>query len=108
MEFTQFMLPYGESKKVEITRSPEIESLASFLTGLGYVFEIEILRTGEINMECIRHEEEGVEDSFPQILSIIICANDIRVPFIVDQLVRKAKSHYDLLNKIENKQIIPQ
>lgn len=47
--FTQFLLPDGRQKEIEISLDPDVEAKAQDIIAAGYKFEIEILRTGIIS-----------------------------------------------------------
>lgn len=52
--FTQFIRPSGRPQPVTVDRPAEIEAMAQELIEAGYRFEIEVLTTGHINMDCVR------------------------------------------------------
>jgi hypothetical protein len=85
MKFTQFLLPHGERRPMEIDRSPEIEAKAAELVKRGCYFEIEILRTDKINMDC---QQAG------ELICGELCDNGPPVPEHVDKLVNRA---YDIV-----------
>lgn len=58
MIFTQFHLPFGRSTDEQIDVSPATERIASILLQRGYRFEIELLRTGEVHLDCCNNEHQ--------------------------------------------------
>lgn len=81
--FTQFLRPDGRRRAVMIERPPEINTKAMALIAQGFVFEIEMLRTGDIIMEILNRETE-------EVLAHEICANGPEVPLAVDRMVEQA------------------
>lgn len=81
MLFTQYLLPNGEKRPMTTERSPEIEAKAAELVKRGCFFEIEILRTGWVNMDC----QLG-----PDCICGELCENGPQVPETVDKLVNTA------------------
>ena len=51
--FTQFLRPNGRPRQVAIAMPDDLENIAWKLIGRGARFEIEVLTTGEIYMECL-------------------------------------------------------
>ena len=83
--FTQFLRPDGRKQSVTIERPPEIAEAAQALIARGCRFEIEVLRTGEVSMECCR-EVDGEARALAQ----EIVENGPPVLDAVDRLVREA------------------
>ena len=81
--FIQYKMPHGHKVLVDITRPELIETMAKRLLDFGARFEIEMLSTGEVSMECVM----GAEDST---LAIELCPNGPEVPKAVDRLVDAA------------------
>lgn len=81
MIFTQFLLPNGRKKQIEIIRSEEIENKAKKITDKGFNFEIELLRNGMVHMDCCNIQEA---------ISSHLCKNDEQIPETVDKIVNKA------------------
>lgn len=79
--FTQFMLPNRRRVQQTIDRSSEVEEKAQKLISEGFAFEIEILRSGIVNMDCTRGDI---------VLGQELAMNDTDVPIKVDKLVNKA------------------
>ncbi len=79
--FTQFMMPDGRQVENTIERPAEIEEKAKALINAGYRFEIEVLNTGEISMECcLGHASLASE----------ICVNGPAVPLATDKMINEA------------------
>jgi len=83
--FTQYLLPSGRVRSVEIIRPKPIEEMAQALLKHGCKFEIEMLQTGEISMEVMYGEQPVAGE---------ICANGPAVPLAVDAMVRNALSSF--------------
>lgn len=81
--FTQFLMPDGRQQPVTIDRPEEIEAKARELIKLGYRFEIEMLTTGEISIECCTPDGE-------ESLAQEICPNGPPVCDAVDNVVNDA------------------
>jgi hypothetical protein len=80
--FTQFLMPTGRPKRIEIDRPLATEILAAQLIADGYRFECEILSTGQVSLTC--------EDDDDETLAIEVCSNGPDVPLAVDRLVSAA------------------
>jgi hypothetical protein len=87
--FTQFLMPDGRRKAVTIDSTPEIETKAKELIAAGYCFEIEMLMTGCIAMECCTPDGE-------EPLAFEICSNGPPVVDAVNKLVRDAHNNMRL------------
>lgn len=79
--FTQFLMPNGRPKQVTINRPDAIATLAKGLIDQGCRFEIEMLPTGEISMECLKGK---------RILAGELCPNGPQVPLSVDKIIQEA------------------
>lgn len=79
--FTQFLMPDGRQTQVTINRPDAIATLARGLIDQGCRFEIEMLQTGEISMECLRGK---------RILASELCPNGPPVPLAVDKMIQEA------------------
>ena len=79
--FTQFLRPNGRPIVNTIDASPELETLAHNLIENGARFEIEVLTTGEIFMECRKGED---------ILSNQLCKNGPEVLVALENLIHAA------------------
>lgn len=86
--FTQFLLPYGERRPRTFDASPEVEALADQLIAAGYRFECEILRTGQVNLDCCGPALGGDTGDAP--LAMEICDNGPPVVGAVERVVREA------------------
>ena len=84
--FTQYLLPDGEKRQVSVERSTEIEALAHKVRLIGGRFEIELLRTGDVSLECLIRGDD------PQVLSSAICSNGPGIELVVDSIVEQAYS----------------
>lgn len=58
MTFTRYHLPNGRKTEEQIEVSKDAEILAAALMKRGFRFEVEILRTGEIHMDCCDNERQ--------------------------------------------------
>lgn len=85
--FTQYMRPHGRREPVEIAMPEELERLARALLNVGAIFEVEVLQTSHVSLECICGRDE---DRDPIVLAHELCANGPAVPVAVDKLVRDA------------------
>ena len=84
--FTQFLLPNGERRAVTVDTTPELEAIAHELIANGCRFEIELLRSGEIYMDCQIGEE---------LLANQLCPNDKNTLITLEKLIHSAKVTYD-------------
>lgn len=78
MQFTQYLRPNGKKQPVVIDRPEDIEIKVKEIEELGYKFEIEVLSTGIVHMDCC--------DSNEQIYSEL-CNNGPTIVDYVDNLV---------------------
>ena len=81
MIFTKYLRPNGVKQRVETTRPPEIEAMASALSAKGVKFEIEVLMNGLVSLTA---EMDGELCS----LAHEISPNGPEVCEAVDRLVR--------------------
>ncbi|NIN00508.1 MAG: hypothetical protein GTO24_21220 [candidate division Zixibacteria bacterium] len=81
IQFTQFLLPDGRRRTVEIDMSEEVEAKAKTIVGQGYSFEIEILTTGLVHMDCNNGED---------VLSNAICENGPEIIECVEKIVNES------------------
>jgi len=70
IKFTQYLLPNGERREVEIEVPADIQEQADYLIAAGQKFEAEILRTGAVSLTCEPRDEE-LENRF----FIKLCGN---------------------------------
>ena len=94
--FIQYLLPNGRMKETSINRSKEIEELAKEITNLGYLFEIEVLSTGHVNMEIV--DPSDLDNNKPPIAGEL-CLNGPAVPESVDKMVKQAAKKLKIINK---------
>lgn len=87
--FKQFMRPNGTKASVVINRTPRIAALARELSEAGYLFETELLNTGEASFECLKLSGDESD-----VLASEICANGPDVLEAVDRLVERAHETY--------------
>lgn len=85
--FTRFVLPNGRREQTEIKRGPDIELKAEWLLGLGYKFEIEVLTTGHVHMDCSHPTLEVLDDP---VVANEVCPNGPEVLDAVDRMVTAA------------------
>ena len=78
--FTQYLLPDGRKKSVSVDRSPRVNALAHALIDKGFVFECEVLSTGQVSV-TISDGEDDVE--------IKVVRNDPDVGPAVDAMVKR-------------------
>lgn len=81
--FTQYHLPDGRKSLVTIDRPEEVESKAREVIAQGYVFEAEVLTTGEVSF-TVADPTEGVD------ICIEVTTNGPEALGAVDRLVRSA------------------
>jgi hypothetical protein len=80
--FTQYLMPNGERRSIEIKRPEDIYEKAMDIIKAGHCFEAEMLRTGEISLTIFNVAEE--ED-----VDIEVIANGPEVPLAVDRMVTR-------------------
>jgi len=83
--FTQYLLPDGRQKPIEIDIDAETEKKAQALIAQGCHFDAEILRTGAVSFTCERGDK---------LISIEISFNGPEVEQAVVKLVNEA---YDMM-----------
>jgi hypothetical protein len=88
IRFTQFMMPDGHTREEFIDRPEPIARKAKILQEKDYDFEIEMLQTGEINMDIIHRETQ-------EVVAGELCPNGPQVPVCVDKMVEQAWTHYE-------------
>jgi hypothetical protein len=81
IQFTQYLLPNGRRRQIEIERPDDIEAMAQILVDHGCFFDAEVLRTDHVSLTC-EHDDD--------LIAIQVCPNDENVPRAVDNLVRDA------------------
>jgi hypothetical protein len=84
--FTQFLRPHGRQQHIHIACEPDLEAMAMEIIKRGYVFEIEMLQTGQISMEILKHKP----DDDPEVIAGEICVNGPPVVENVAKMVREA------------------
>jgi hypothetical protein len=85
--FTQFLRPDGRMRPVEFDGSPETERKAKYLILCNCRFEIEELKGGMVNMDCIYTTED-------EQLACELIINGPGVPSAVESLVDRAYKRY--------------
>ena len=93
--FTQFLLPSGRRAAVSIdVEDAEIDTLAAELLARGARFEVEMLRTGHVSLECCssKPDEHGDRTTYAHEIS----DNGPPVVEAVKRLVREARRRIDL------------
>ena len=88
--FTQFLMPDGRKRQMNIDRPPEIELLALELSDAGHRFEIEMLTTGEVSMTVEADGEDGAEI----VRSHKVCPNGPPVTESVDEMMTEAHANW--------------
>lgn len=84
--FTQFLLPDGRQQHIHIACEPDLEAMAVEILKAGYVFEIEMLQTGQISMEVIKRKP----DDDAEVIAGEICENGPPVIEAVAKMVKEA------------------
>lgn len=79
--FTQYLLPDGRKRPIDIDRSCEIEAIAQQFIASGGSYEAEVLTTGEVSFTACKNGED---------IEIEVCANGPGVGEAVDRLVRRS------------------
>ena len=59
--FTQYLMPDGRPKQIEINRPEEVEAKAAKIIAAGLRLEAEVLRTGEVSFTVFDVETETDE-----------------------------------------------
>ena len=83
--FTQYLLPNGRRRSVEVERTPDIEELAELFIASGGRYECEILTTGEVSLTAAKDVDGEDQD-----VVIIVCSNGPEIPAKIDELVRRS------------------
>jgi hypothetical protein len=81
MIFTRYELPDGRKSDEIIDVSPATERLAAQLMQKGFRFEVELLRTGEVHLDCCNNERQ---------LWNIVRPNGPGMRLAVEELVEKS------------------
>jgi len=79
--FIQYFKPDGRTRKIDIDRPLDVDRMARDLVRMGYRFEIEILRTGEVHMSVAMGGDDFVSR---------ICENGPMVRDNIDSMIREA------------------
>jgi hypothetical protein len=82
--FTQFMRPSGRPVQTHIEMPKDIEEKADKLIDLGFIFESEVLQTGEISVTCTNEDGVGSHE---------LCKNGPDVIEAVKKLVETVYEH---------------
>ena len=90
--FTEYVLPNGEKRPLNMPAEDSVEAIAKDLISNGAKFEIEVLRTGEVSMTC---EIEDVEDEDCVLAWEIVPNNVMEVRKAVKRLVLEAGERYE-------------
>ena len=91
IQFTQFLLPAGRQRKIEIDRPVEIEALATELVEAGNRFEIEMLNDYKTISMTIEDDDEDGENI---VRGMEIVENGPDVLNAIDKMVRAAHTHW--------------
>lgn len=91
IKFTQFLLPHGRQKKIEIDRPAEIEALAAELAEDGNRFEIEMLNDYQTISMTIEDDDEDGENI---VRGMEIVENGPDVLAAIDKMVKAAHAHW--------------
>jgi hypothetical protein len=78
IEFTEYMLPHGRKRRMEIHRPEAIETMARDIVMREFRFETEILTTGQVSLTICDNGHD---------VAIKICENGPKVPETVDKLI---------------------
>jgi hypothetical protein len=93
IEFIQYLQPNGRKTTITIDRPNEVAAKAQKLREAGYVFEIEILSTGEVSMEVVSAAD------YEKVIAGKLCPNGPTVPQMVDAMINEAYSTHEHLQK---------
>lgn len=88
IHFTQYLRPNGVTLHRTFEASREVEALADELVAAGYRFEVELLSSGHVHMDCcgpVLHDrsDDGA-------IALELCDNGPPVEAAVERLVRGA------------------
>ena len=82
ISFTQFLMPNGRKRNIQVKRPEDIEDKARQITFAGYKFECEILQTGLVSLTIADPLlEEDVE--------VEICHNGPEVNHALDKMISR-------------------
>ena len=87
---TQYILPNGKTKNLEVCIQGYESQLAEKLVLAGYIFEAEILNIGLVSITCIHPESEDGEPC-----GHVISKNDIQIDEKMKQLIRSSYKHLE-------------
>ena len=78
--FTQYILPYGRKERILFPATQEMADKAKLILDAGYVFEIEILRTGIISAT--------ITDPITECdVAIVLASNDETAPLKIKKMI---------------------
>lgn len=87
IQFTQYLLPSGEPRRVTINRPMAVVDQARRIIERGARLETELLRTGEVSLTIeYEHDNNGEIES----LAHEVVPNGPEVPLAVDRLIATA------------------
>jgi hypothetical protein len=86
--FTQFLQPNGRKAPCPIDVTGEVKKLAKVLTEAGFRFELEVLRSGQLNMDCC-----GLFRGDDQPIAGYLCSK-VDVETGAETLIREAYKRY--------------
>lgn len=93
IRFTQYLLPNGQRREVDIDRPANIADLADKLIARGHRFEIEMLRDMQTVSMTITSNEPGEPD-----VAIKLCKNGPDIPNAVDTMITAYAKQIGLTN----------
>lgn len=85
VEFRRFVRPHGRSEEDYIDLPDEVAALADELKAQGWQFEIEILRTGQVNADVCDRDEQLASHLGP---------NNETVPPSLEAMIRRAHARW--------------
>lgn len=94
---TEFILPNGRQVRKVVNVSNKSAEQAGVLLGVGYVFELERLRTGELSFEVIAEKEDDEGDRSVIASCLVDECDDIFDPFA--KLIHDALERLDTCEK---------
>ena len=86
IEFIQYKMPDGRQIPVNINRPQEVYDKAMEIENEGYIFEAEVLTTGEVSFTIFDPDRD-------MDLAIEVCLNNTQVPETVDKLIMEFPLH---------------
>ena len=95
--FTQYLRPDARQKSVIIDRPADIELKAQRLIDAGYIFEGEVLQTGECSFTV---ERRGSDD---EPIAMEVVPHGTGVPEAIDRLVRIAADAHEWIQTHEER-----